>query len=177
MYRILFLFAFGLSAQTALAEPLSVRTVTARLTSLPSEVALSGTLQAVNAFPVAFPQGGRVISVAVLEGDAVTAGQELARVDPTQTDAALRAAVANLDGADAALREAQQASDRAAGLLKSGAGTRADVDTATKTLFAAQASHETRGRFEDNWGSCDGLMVKNVWRGLKSKCRAAICPL
>ncbi len=142
MYRILFLFAFGLSAQTALAEPLSVRTVTARLTSLPSEVALSGTLQAVNAFPVAFPQGGRVISVAVQEGDAVTAGQELARVDPTQTDAALRAAVANLDGADAALREAQQASDRAAGLLKSGAGTRADVDTATKTLFAAQASHD-----------------------------------
>lgn len=142
MRRILFLAAFALLAPRAFAEPLSVNVVTASLTSIPSEVALTGTLQAVNAFPVAFPQGGRVISVAVQQGDVVVAGQDLARVDPTQADAALRAALAQLDGADAALREAQQANDRAAGLLKNGAGTRAEVDTTTKTLFAAQASHD-----------------------------------
>ena len=142
MRRILFMAAFALLAPCAFAEPLSVHVVTASLTSLPSEVALTGTLQAVNAFPVAFPQGGRVISVAVQQGDVVAAGQDLARVDPTQADAALRAALAGLDGADAALREAQQANDRAAGLLNSGAGTRADVDTTTKTLFAAQSNHD-----------------------------------
>ena len=142
MRRILFLAAFALLAPRAFAEPLSVNVVTASLTSIPSEVALTGTLQAVNAFPVAFPQGGRVISVAVQQGDVVVAGQDLARVDPTQADAALRAALAQLDGADAALREAQQANERAAGLLKNGAGTRADVDRTTKTLFAAQASHD-----------------------------------
>ena len=142
MRSILFALAFALSATAAMAEPLSVHTVTARLASLPSEVALTGTLQPVNAFPVAFPQGGRVISIVVQEGDVVVAGQDLARVDPTQADAALRAALAGLDGADAALREALQANDRATGLLKSGAGTRADVDTTTKTLFAAQASHD-----------------------------------
>ena len=111
MYRILFLSAVALCAPSAFADPLPVQTVTASLTSLPVEVALAGTLQAVNSFPVAFPQGGRVISVAVAEGDTVSKGQDLARVDPTQADAILRAALANLDGADAALRQAQQASD------------------------------------------------------------------
>lgn len=142
MYRILFLSAVALCAPAAFADPVPVQTVTASLISLPVEVALAGTLQAVNSFPVAFPQGGRVISVAVAEGDTVSKGQDLARVDPTQADAILRAALANLDGADAALRQAQQASDRAAGLLKSGAGTRADVDVTTKSMFAAQASHD-----------------------------------
>ena len=65
MYRILFLSAVALCAPSAFADPLPVQTVTASLTSLPVEVALAGTLQAVNSFPVAFPQGGRVISVAV----------------------------------------------------------------------------------------------------------------
>lgn len=142
MYRIIVLTAVALFTSTTCAAPLPVHTVTASLTSQPRDVALTGTLQAVNAFPVAFPQGGRVISVAVQEGDGVTKGQILARVDPTQADAALRGALANLDSADAALRQAQQANDRALGLLKTGAGTRADVDATTKTLFDAQASHD-----------------------------------
>ena len=141
MYPIVVLCAVALFPPLAFAAPLPVHTVTASLTSLPLDVALTGTLQAVNAFPVAFPQGGRVISVGVQEGDTVAKGQDLARVDPTQADAALRAALANLDGAQAALRQAQQANDRAAGLLKNGAGTRADVDATTKTLFDAEASH------------------------------------
>jgi hypothetical protein len=69
MYRILFLSAVALCAPAAFADPVPVQTVTASLISLPVEVALAGTLQAVNSFPVAFPQGGRVISVAVAEGD------------------------------------------------------------------------------------------------------------
>ena len=142
MNRPFVIAVFALFAPCAFAEPLSVHVVTTAVTSAPVEVALTGILQAVNAFPLAFPQGGRVISVAVQEGAAVIAGQELARVDPTQADAALRSALANLQGADAALREAEQANERADGLLKKGAGTRADLDSATKTLFAAQASHD-----------------------------------
>ena len=142
MQRIFLAAGFVLLAAGASADPLPVHIVTAEMTVPLTEEALTGTLQAVEAFPVSFPQGGRVISVAVRDGDRVVAGQELARVDPTQADAALRAATATLNGADAALREAQQASDRAAELLSRGAGTRADVDTATKTLLAAQASRD-----------------------------------
>jgi hypothetical protein len=142
MTRLRLAAAFVLLANAACAETLSVDVVTASVISIPTEVALTGVLQAVNAFPVAFAQGGRLISVQVQEGAAVVAGQELARVDPTQADAALRAALANLQGADAGLRAAEQANDRAQGLLKQGAGTRADLDNATKTLIAAQATHD-----------------------------------
>ncbi len=141
MNRPILIALISLLPSVSFAEPLSVHVVTAAVTSAPLEVSLTGILQAVNAFPLAFPQGGRVISVGVQEGAAVIAGQELARVDPTQADAALRSALANLQGADAALREAEQASERADGLLKKGAGTRADLDNATKSLIAAQASH------------------------------------
>ncbi len=142
MHRLFLATPFALLAAMAAAEPLPVHIVTARVATPVAEVALTGTLQPVEAFPVAFPQGGRVISVLVREGDRIAEGQELARVDPTQADAALRAASASLTGADAALREAQQASDRAQELLTRGAGTRADVDTATKGLLAAQAARD-----------------------------------
>jgi len=132
----------ALAGLPAGAEPLPVHVVTAKTVADMGEAAVTGTLQAKLEFPVGFPQGGRVISVSVREGDAVTEGQELARVDPTQTDAGLRAAQASLGGADAALREAQQASSRAEELLARGAGTRADVDTATRSLLAAQATRD-----------------------------------
>lgn len=129
-------------ASAGLAEPLPVHIATAALSADMGESVVTGTLQAIEEFPVSFPQGGRVISVAVREGDSVVQGQELARVDPTQADAGLRAAQASLGGAEAALREAQQASDRAAELLTRGAGTRAEVDTATRSLLAAQATRD-----------------------------------
>ncbi len=124
------------------AEPLIVRVVTATLAPVGGQAVLTGTVQAVEQFPVGFSQGGRIISISAREGDTVTAGQELARLDPTQADAALRAATATLGGADAALHEAQQASDRATELLSRGAGTRADLDTATKSLLNAQSSRD-----------------------------------
>lgn len=131
--------AYGVATN---AEPLPVRTVTATLIADAGEAIVTGSLQAIEEFPVGFPQGGRIISVSVRQGDSVVEGQELARVDPTQADAGLRAAQASLSGADAALREAQQASDRATELLARGAGTRADLDTATRSLLAAQASRD-----------------------------------
>lgn len=144
MHRPPSLIAFGFAVLTgaAEAEPLPVHIVKAELALPMAEAVLTGTLQAIEAFAVSFPQGGRVIAVLVQEGDRVSKGQDLARVDPTQADAALRAAVAGLGGADAALREAQQASDRAQELLSRGAGTRADVDTATRSLLAAQSSSD-----------------------------------
>ena len=141
MLRLLTAAAIALFPSLCFAEPLSVHVVTTAVTSVPRVVALTGVLQPVSAFPLAFAQGGRLISVGVQEGASVVAGQELARVDPTQADGAVRAALANLQGADAALHQAEQANDRAQALLKQGAGTRAELDDATKTLLAAQASH------------------------------------
>lgn len=144
MTRFAFLLAVLIATwgQAALAEPLPVRVVTAVLAPITGQAVLTGTLQAIDQVPIGFSQGGRIISVSVREGDRVSLGQELARLDPTQADAALRAAMATLGGADAALREAQQSSDRAQELLSRGAGTRADLDTATKSLLTAQSSRD-----------------------------------
>jgi RND family efflux transporter MFP subunit len=143
MLRALITLLLGLSlARPGMAEPLSVHMVKADLAPASGQVVFTGVLQAIKEFPVAFPQGGRVISLAVREGDQVAEGQELARQDPTQADAALRAASASLGGAEAALREAHQASDRAEELLARGAGTRADLDAATQVLLAARSSRD-----------------------------------
>jgi len=142
MKRLILSLGVALCAPAVLAEPLPVRVTTAELTTLSEEVSLTGTLEPIEAFPVSFPQGGRVISIIPRAGDRIVVGQELARVDPTQTDSAVRAASANLVATESSLREAQQASDRAQELLARGAGTRADFDNATRSLLAARAARD-----------------------------------
>lgn len=64
----------------------------------------SGTVEATTS-DVGFATGGRVTSVAVDEGDAVTAGQELARLDAATIEARRAAAEAQVAAARAALEE------------------------------------------------------------------------
>lgn len=124
------------------AEPLPVRLVAALPDAAQRDALFTGTIEPLDDFASAFRDSGRLIAVPVREGDRVAEGQELARIDPTQADAALRAAQAALTGAEAALRQAQQARDRAEGLLSRGAGTRADLDAATEALLAATAGRD-----------------------------------
>jgi len=64
----------------------------------------SGTIEATDA-DLGFQAPGRVLSIAVREGDAVTSGQELARLDARELEAALAGAVAQVDAAEARLTE------------------------------------------------------------------------
>ena len=104
--------------------------------------ALTGTIEAAETVPVGPRDGGRIIEMPVQVGDRVRAGDVLLRLDPTQATAALQGAQAQLASADAALKQAGQARDRAAGLAEQGAGTRAALDSATEALQAAQASRD-----------------------------------
>ncbi|MDK3020159.1 efflux RND transporter periplasmic adaptor subunit [Pseudodonghicola flavimaris] len=131
------------TALPAVAEvPLTVQTVVARTAPLMVTFELSGTIEATENIPVSFRNGGRVIGIEVQVGDHVTEGQILARVDPTQTEAAARAAEAQLAAAEASLKQAQLAHDRAKGLAERGAGTRADLDQAIQALLAATSSRD-----------------------------------
>jgi HlyD family secretion protein len=67
----------------------------------------SGTVEATEA-DVGFQAGGRIATLLVAEGDAVTAGQELARLDAAELDARRAAALAQQDGAQALLAELEQ---------------------------------------------------------------------
>lgn len=70
-------------------------------------LAASGTVEATEA-DLGFLSGGRIAEVAVHEGDAVAAGNVLARLDVAELDARRAAAEAHLDGARAQLREMAQ---------------------------------------------------------------------
>lgn len=131
-----------LPLQGSAETPLAVEILTAHVTTDRHEFTLTGTLAATDSYPAAFRSGGRVIAVAVEVGDLVAKGAVLARLDPTQAEAARRAAEAVLDGAEAALWQAGLARERAAGLLARGTGTQADLDAATEAWTSARAGRD-----------------------------------
>ncbi|MDP5308546.1 efflux RND transporter periplasmic adaptor subunit [Paracoccus spongiarum] len=138
----LLLALIAAQATAAAAADLRVEVVTAAERPVPTEVQLSGTLEAVDSVVLGFRQGGRVVTVLVEEGDEVRADQALARLDPVQQNEALKVAEASLSAAEAAQAQARQASDRAAAMLERGVGTRAARDA------AAQQLSETEGAVE-----------------------------
>ncbi|WP_241232725.1 efflux RND transporter periplasmic adaptor subunit [Paracoccus haematequi] len=119
-----------------------VEMVAAREQPVQIDLQLSGSLTATDSVQMSFRQPGRVTRVLVDEGDRVTKGQELARLDSVQQDQALHVAQAGLDAARAGLAQARLASERANALLARGVGTRAARDDALRALSEAQGSVE-----------------------------------
>lgn len=119
--------------------PFPVELHTVETLPLSRSVSLTGTVEAVDSYPAGFRDGGRIIEVNVDVGDIVTSGDVIARVDPTRTHAAFRAAQASLDAANAALVQATQARERAQKLLERGTGTQADLDAAIQASLQAQS--------------------------------------
>lgn len=143
MREVLFLLAAVISPACAHADTaLPVELIRAEPTLQSIHYALTGTIEATDNVPAAFRDGGRLVSVSVEAGDRLIARQEIARIDPTQAEAARRAAAAGLNGADASLLQAQLAYDRAVGALAKGTSTQAELDTATQALIAARSARE-----------------------------------
>lgn len=134
-------FSVLLAAEPALAEtPFPVEYVTAAETVLTFDAALTGSIAARDTINIGFKQGGRIIEVAVKEGDKVARGQELARTDPTQQEQSLMVARAKLATAVAQRDQARQTQTRAEGLLEAGVGTRASLDNALQQVSAAEGA-------------------------------------
>lgn len=122
-----------------------------------------GEIQARQTLQLRVPTGGRIVelSAAFEEGGAVSAGDVLLRVDPTNATSNLRVAQADFSEAEAELREAQaalilaeddleqaqeqlslrtQALERQNNLLSRGVGTDSAVETAALSRATAQQS-------------------------------------
>lgn len=108
--------AFGLVAVLAacqeeappeIAEARPVRTVTIVEQSSGEVVSVAGTVESQVQADLGFRIGGRLVERLAGVGDAVTAGQLLARLDPADEENGLRAAEANLAAAEAQLTEAE----------------------------------------------------------------------
>jgi HlyD family secretion protein len=121
--------------------------------------AYQGWIEA-NLIFVAPDEAGRVQTLAVREGDAVKAGDELFTVD----DDLQRAEFAQVK---ASLTNAQQTYDRASSLLRTGTGTQKDYDGAEMTLRDAQArlnSAQTRLSRRRVFSSVDGTVQQIYFR-------------
>ena len=87
--------------------------------------------------------GGRVLSVEVREGDAVTAGQVVARLDCTDAEAAVATAAARVENARAQLALAEAGSK---GARDAAAAARAQVGAVDSQVRAAQIQKEQAAR-------------------------------
>jgi RND family efflux transporter MFP subunit len=146
---------------------LAVNVVTLRPQTITPELTVFGELRSQRTLDLRSATGGTVLeaSEALVEGGTVTAGQLLLRIDPVEAEAARDRVRADLQDAQAELRDADralilaqdeltaaraqaglrdQALARAKDLEQRGVGTAAAVETAELAASAAQASVLTR---------------------------------
>ncbi|OYX42329.1 MAG: hypothetical protein B7Z02_12360 [Rhodobacterales bacterium 32-67-9] len=101
-----------------------------------------GTVAARIETDLGFPQAGTIVERPVSAGDTVVTGEVLARLDPEDLDADLRAAEAGVAVAEAQLRSATDARDRARELAARGVGSATRLEDASRALVAAEARLE-----------------------------------
>jgi len=139
-------------AASAPAVPVAVAAPAAALEFLPQEIVaaepvelrqllqLSGTLRAVDLATVKSKVAGDVREVLVREGEAVRAGQVVARIDPTEYEARVAQARGNLNNARAQLEIATKARDNNLALVEKGFISRNAFDNSAHQYEAAKAS-------------------------------------
>lgn len=115
-------------------EPLVVDIVIAQSAPIERVISMTGEIVARDALNVSFPNGGRIDSVAVDEGDIVAAGAVLARITATQQEQSLRAARAAVSTATANRDQAIEDLRRQDALLDRGATTRVNRDAAADQM-------------------------------------------
>lgn len=132
----------GEQSETRKAPPL-VRTATVQATPFAAAVTLTGTIAARIQSDLSFRVSGRIVERLVDVGTHVDKGQVLARLDPSQQQADVRSAQANITATEAQVRQASAAFDRQKSLLSDGFTTRSNYDQAERALRVAQASAES----------------------------------
>jgi len=122
---------------TSQARP--VRAVTVERGAEGETVSLTGHIRAKDQVSLAFRLDGRIIERPVNVGDVLTAGQLVARLDPTIQQNALRSAEGNLASLEALLTDARLTFGRQQALVKDGWTPRAKFDEAQQKLDSARA--------------------------------------
>jgi membrane fusion protein, multidrug efflux system len=102
---------------------------------------ISGTLKAVDSALVKARVAGELIGLTVREGDAVTAGQVVARIDPVEYQSRVRQAREQADSARAQAEVAQRTYDNNKALVEQGFISRTALDTSQSNLNAALSTH------------------------------------
>lgn len=130
------------AAPTAGLEFLPQEIVAAEPVELRQMLQLSGSLRAVDLATVKSKVAGDVREVLAREGEAVRAGQIVARIDPTEYEARVAQARGNLNNARAQLEIASKARDNNLALVEKGFISRNAFDNSAHQYEAARASVE-----------------------------------
>ena len=111
------------------------------LRELAQGLPISGSLKAVNSAFVKARAAGELQGLTLREGDAVKAGQIIARVDPVEYTARLQQAQRSADAAKAQIEIAQRQYDNNKALVDQGFISKTALDTSSATLDGARASY------------------------------------
>lgn len=131
----------GCRSESVTIEPQQrpVRTVVAEKRVAITPITLTGRIESDDEVALAFRISGRVLERNVNVGDAVKAGQLVARLEPQNELNGLRAAQANLTAARGQLTQARNHFERQDTLLKQGWTTRAFHDEAAQAQQTAES--------------------------------------
>lgn len=113
----------------------------AQVHELAQGLPISGTLKAANSAFVKARVAGELQGLTVREGDAVKAGQIIARVEATEYAARLQQAQDQADAAKTQIVITQRQFDNNKALVDQGFISKTALDTSLATLNSAQASH------------------------------------
>lgn len=126
----------------AVAELAASDVVRAETRELAQGLPISGSLKAVNSALVKARVAGELQELSVREGDAVKAGQVIARVDATDSRARLKQAQEQADSAKAQIEIAQRQWNNNKALVDQGFISKTALDTSWNNFVAAEANHK-----------------------------------
>jgi multidrug efflux system membrane fusion protein len=126
----------------AVVELAPTDVVKAQQRELSQGLPVSGSLRAVNSAVVKARVAGELQDLTLREGDTVKAGQLIARIDPTESQARLRQAQQQGDSARSQIDIAQRQYDNNKALVDQGFISKTALDTSLNNLQAAQSNYK-----------------------------------
>lgn len=148
-------------------ELASTDVVQAQTRELTQGLAITGTLRAANTALVKARVAGELQAMSVREGDAVQAGQILARIDPTEYLARLRQAQEQGASAKAQIDIAQRQFDNNRALVDQGFISRTALENTQASLQSAQATWQaTRAAIDVAQKAVDDTVLRAPLSGL-----------
>lgn len=125
-----------------LAQTGAIPTLNVQYRNAGASYTLDGTVQAVKQATVSSQASGRIATLAVKAGDKVRAGQLIATIDDREAQVGVTRSQAQVQQADAELRNAQAQLERTRDLQRQGFVSKAALDTADAQHKAAQAQRD-----------------------------------